>query len=132
MSDPCAAPGTRLPDLHLPPIDTGALRAYADASLDDNPVHADPGLATAAGLDGLPVQGMLIMAQFQTMVERWRGDLHIVRMETRFMRPLYAGDTMTVVGRVVQSDTQTAILRLVARNGAGSPVSIAGVHVTAS
>lgn len=132
MRDPCAAPGASLPELELQTIDTGALKAYADASRDDNPVHTDPGLAAAAGLDGLPVQGMLIMAQFKAAVERWRGDLRIVKMETRFLRPLYAGDTMTVEGRVVQSDAQTAILRLVARNGAGSPVSIAGVHVSAS
>lgn len=84
------------------PCSLDDLRRYAFASGDDNPIHLDPDLARRAGLAAPPVHGMLLMSQFEPALARWRPDLRLVRLSGKFLRPIFAGETAGLSGRVVQ------------------------------
>ena len=69
MSAP--AVGDRLPSREVPAITREALREFATASGDDNPVHLDDAAARQGGLDGVVVHGMLVMAHLGRLVTSW-------------------------------------------------------------
>ncbi len=78
------------------------LRRYAAASGDDNPIHLDPGLARQAGLPAPPVHGMLLMSRFEPALAIWRPDLALIRLSSKFLRPIFLGETVELSGRVAQ------------------------------
>jgi acyl dehydratase len=84
------------------PFDRDALARYAAVSGDDNPLHLDPNAARAAGLAGPPVHGMLMLSCFEPLIKRWRRDLFIARLSGKFLRPVKAGDSIRVSGRVMR------------------------------
>jgi acyl dehydratase len=84
------------------PFDRDALARYAAVSGDDNPLHLDPNAARAAGLAGMPVPGMLMFSCFEPLIVRWRRDLFIARLSGKFLRPVKAGDSIRVSGRVMR------------------------------
>lgn len=100
------------------PFDREALARYAAVSGDDNPLHLDPEAARAAGLPGPPVHGMLMLSCFEPLVMRWRRDLFVARLSCKFLRPVLAGESIRVSGRVMRSRDSPRpelILRLTAR-----------------
>ena len=100
------------------PFEAGALARYAAVSGDDNPLHLDPEAAQAAGLAGLPVHGMLLLACFEPLLMGWRRDLFIARLSAKFLRPVLAGEGIRIMGRVLRSQAAPRpelILRLTAR-----------------
>jgi acyl dehydratase len=104
------------------PCDLDDLRRYAAASGDDNPIHLDPSLAQRAGLKAPPVHGMLLMSRFESALEIWRPDLTLLRLASKFLRPIFLGETVEISGRVAQvtpgtGDEQTKfLLRLMMHN----------------
>jgi len=95
---------------------------YAAASGDDNPLHLDEAIAKAAGLDAPPVQGMLMMSCLEPAILRWRDDLEITTLAAKFLRPVLAGETITVSGRVVRVSAAGApelVLRVTLRRADG-------------
>jgi acyl dehydratase len=115
------------------PFGPSALVRYAAASGDDNPLHLDGAIATAAGLDAPPVQGMLMMSCLEPAVLRWRDDLRIEKLAAKFLRPVLAGETIAVSGRVVRSSTTVAaelILRLTLRRADGEIAVLAEATAT--
>ncbi len=100
------------------PFDRDALARYAAVSGDDNPLHLDPNAARAAGLAGPPVHGMLMLSCFEPLIMRWRRDLFIARLAGKFLRPVLAGDSIRVSGRVMRRrdvPRPELTLRLIAR-----------------
>ena len=72
--------------------------AYAKASGDHNRIHVDPAFARKAGLPGVIVHGlcMLAVAAQGAIEELADGDVSLVRSLTvRFSRPLVAGSVLT-------------------------------------
>jgi acyl dehydratase len=72
--------------------------AYAKASGDHNRIHVDPNFARKAGLPGVIVHGlcMLAVAAQGAIEELAGGDVNLVRSLTvRFSRPLVAGSALT-------------------------------------
>ncbi len=69
------------------------LRRYAAVSGDDNPIHLDPELARRAGLPAPPVHGMLLMSRFVPALAIWRPDLALIRLSSKFLRPIYVDET---------------------------------------
>lgn len=116
--------GDRLPDRVVPPLDGAAIAAYVAMSGDDNPLHTDPELARRAGLDGVPVPGLLVMAIMAHGIEAFVSTLSpvgtVMGLRTRFVSPAYAGAELVLTGRVVALDTGagTAVVRLVMSEGA--------------
>jgi acyl dehydratase len=121
MSAALQAPqvGEKFAPYAFTPCGMDALRRYAEASGDSNPIHLDIELAQKAGLPGAPVHGMLLMSRFVPALAAWRPDLSIIRLSTKFIRPVYAGEAGEFSGRVAQvtkGDPTTFLLRLMMHN----------------
>jgi acyl dehydratase len=78
------------------------LRRYAAASGDDNPIHLDPELARRVGLPAPLVHGMLLMSRFVPALTIWRPDLALIRLSSKFLRPIFIDEPGELSGRVAQ------------------------------
>ncbi len=120
------AVGERLPEMAIGPFDADALARYAKVSGDDNPIHLDDALAASVGLAAPPVQGMKLLAAFESMLRSWRKDLIVTRLSGTFVQPALRGEKVTLSGRVMRSSTQDGVLvRLHAHAAARAPAIIA-------
>jgi acyl dehydratase len=77
--------------------------AYAAASGDHNPIHVNPEVAKAVGLDGTIAHGMLSMACAGQLLTSWLSGLQerggwISRLRVRFQAMVRPGDTLTCFG----------------------------------
>jgi acyl dehydratase len=109
------------------PFAREALTRYAAISGDDNPLHLDPNAASAAGLAGTPVHGMLMLSCFESLIMRWRRDLFIARLSSKFLRPVLAGEGIRVSGRVIRRrevPRPELVLRLIARTQNEDPAIV--------
>ncbi len=89
------------------------VKAYADASGDQNPLHQDDEVARAAGFDGIIGHGMLTMGHLGTCVTNWAGDASaIVRFKVQFRAPVFMGDTIVAGGRVRAIDAASGTASL--------------------
>jgi acyl dehydratase len=70
-------------------VDRGLLKAYADASGDQNPIHQDEAFARSVGLPNVISHGMLTMALVGKYVTDWAGGAAVVQeFSARFMKPV--------------------------------------------
>jgi acyl dehydratase len=70
-------------------VDRGLLKAYADASGDQNPIHQDEAFAKSVGLPNVISHGMLTMALVGKYVTDWAGGAAAVKeFSARFMKPV--------------------------------------------
>jgi acyl dehydratase len=98
-------------------IDRAMLKAYADASGDQNPIHQNEEFARAVGLPNVIAHGMLTMALVGEYVTQWAGgSQHIKEFSGRFMKPVIVPADqkvdLTVSGNVVAVDGNQIILEL--------------------
>jgi acyl dehydratase len=101
------------------PFDRGRLVRYAEASGDDNPLHLDAEIAAAVGLAAPPAHGMLLLSCVEPTLMDWRRDIAIARLSAKFLRPVLAGQEISMSGRVVRSSLAPRpelVLRLTARS----------------
>ena len=87
-------------------ITTEALRRYAAASGDFNPIHLDPEVAAASDFGGIVAHGMLVLASITEALDQafpwdWAssGELTV-----RFRAPVRLGETATAGGVVKAVD----------------------------
>lgn len=77
---------------------------YAVASLDLNPIHIDPDWAARAQVFGRPMtvaHGMSTMSLLSAVVTRsWGATVDIRRMQSKFTKPVWVGQTITLTGEV--------------------------------
>jgi acyl dehydratase len=74
---------------------------YADASLDNNPIHTDAEVAKLAGFPGVILQGLCTMSFACRAVVNalGKGDpLRLRRLAVRFSKPVLMGDVLTIEG----------------------------------
>jgi acyl dehydratase len=88
-------------------IDRALLKAYADASGDQNPIHQNEEFALSVGLPNVISHGMLTMALAGKYVTEWAGGSANVReFSARFIKPVVvpAGEKvdLTVVATVTE------------------------------
>ena len=100
-------------------IDRALLKAYADASGDQNPIHQNEEFALSVGLPNVISHGMLTMALAGKYVTEWAGGSANVRaFSARFIKPVIvpAGEKvdLTVVARVTEVDGDTVKLDITA------------------
>ena len=100
-------------------IDRTLLKAYADASGDQNPIHQNEVFALSVGLPNVISHGMLTMALAGKYVTEWAGGSANVReFSARFIKPVIvpAGEKvdLTVVATVTEVDGNTVKLDITA------------------
>jgi acyl dehydratase len=72
-------------------IDRAMLKAYADASGDQNPIHQNEEFALSVGLPNVIAHGMLTMALVGKYVTDWAGGAAAVKeYSARFIKPVIA------------------------------------------
>ena len=92
-------------------VDRAMLKAYADASGDQNPIHQNEELALSVGLPNVIAHGMLTMALAGKFVTDWAGGSAAVKeFSARFVKPVIVPADqkvdLTVSGVVSEVDGQ--------------------------
>ena len=106
------APGTRLPDLTVPPIGRTTLALFAGASGDHVPLHIDVDAARAAGHPDVFAHGMLSMAYLGRLLTGWVPQDRIRGISVRFTAITPLGATPVCSGTVVAVDGDLARIEL--------------------
>jgi len=89
------------------------IAAYAEASLDRNPLHLDDEAARARGFDGIIGHGMFTMAHVATCLTEWAGDPGaITHIKAAFRAAVVPGDEMVAGGSVTALDPKTRRAKL--------------------
>ena len=89
------------------------VKAYADASGDQNPLHQDDAVARAAGFPGIVAHGMFTMGTLASAIVGWAGGAEaLVRLKVQFRAPVFPGETLVCGGgvRAVDADARRATL----------------------
>jgi acyl dehydratase len=100
------------------------VKAYADASGDQNPLHQDDAFARSVGFPGIVAHGMFTMAHLASCLVRWLGDpAALKRLRVQFRAPVFMGETIVAGGSIRSLDpaTRRAVLDVwvrVERDGA--------------
>jgi acyl dehydratase len=110
--------GTALPE-RVFTINRGLLRAYADASGDQNPIHQNEEFAISVGLPNVIAHGMLTMALVGKFVTDWAGgSVKVTHYGARFIKPVIVpADTdvdLTVSATISAVDSSSVTLDLTA------------------
>ena len=100
-------------------LDRTLLKAYADASGDQNPIHQNEEFAISVGLPNVIAHGMLTMALVGTFISEWAGgSAQIEEFSARFIKPVIvpAGEKvdLTVTATVTEVDGKRIKLECVA------------------
>ena len=115
-------PEGALPPLRKPAITALQLRAYAEASLDSNPIHLEPAFAKEAGFPSVIAHGMISMAFLADyLVSQFpESEYSILRMKTRFRKVTFPGDQLTCEGRIKErAENGSFTVAFLTRNPAG-------------
>jgi acyl dehydratase len=84
------------------------VKAYADASGDQNPLHQDDAFARGVGFPGIIAHGMFSMAHLSTAITDWLGDpAALKRIKVQFRAPVFMDETLVAKGRVKAMDPAT-------------------------
>jgi acyl dehydratase len=97
--------GARLPEIKRS-VTQENINLYAQASHDFNPIHIDEEFARKTPLGGTIAHGMLILAYLSQMMTSafGRNWLTTGKLNVRFRGPARPGDTITVSGKVRQTE----------------------------
>ena len=89
------------------------VKAYADASGDQNPLHQDDEFARSVGFPGIIAHGMFSMAHLTKALTDWLGDpAALRRIKVQFRSPVFMDETLVAKGRVLSVDHETRTARL--------------------
>ncbi|MAS40102.1 MAG: dehydratase [Porticoccaceae bacterium] len=117
------AVGDRLPTLVKPPITRATLAYFCGASNDHNPLHVDPDVARAAGMEDVFAHGMLNMAYLGQLLTGWVAQACLRSFEVKFGAIVRLGEQLVCNGEVVdkqlRDDGCRIVIRLLATNLAG-------------
>ena len=83
------------------------IRAYADASGDQNPLHQNDDVARAAGFPGVVAHGMFTMGHLASCLLDWAGEgATLLRLRAQFRSPVFPGETLIAGGSVKALDPE--------------------------
>lgn len=89
------------------------VKAYADASGDQNPLHQDDAFAQSVGFPGIIAHGMFTMAHLVKAITDWLGDPGALRrMQVQFRQVVYMDETIVARGRIAELDPATRRAKL--------------------
>ena len=123
------AVGTALPE-EIVYLDRALLKAYADASGDQNPIHQNEEFALSVGLPNVIAHGMLTMALVGKYVTNWSGGSASVKeFGARFIKPVIvpAGEKvdLTINATVIEVNGEEIKLDLVATSAGVKVLGVA-------
>jgi acyl dehydratase len=108
---------------------------YADASLDNNPIHIDDAVAKMAGFPGVILQGLCTMAfTSRAVVQKLlNGDpTRLRRLAVRFAKPVLMGDKITTEGWALDAHDGRKTYGFQAKRDDGTIVISNGIAEVAS
>ncbi|MDP8957152.1 MAG: MaoC family dehydratase N-terminal domain-containing protein [Actinomycetota bacterium] len=89
------------------------VKAYADASGDQNPLHQDDAFAQSVGFPGIIAHGMFSMAHVTKAVTDWLGDPGALkRMSVQFRAVVFMDETLVARARIDSLDPGTRRAKL--------------------
>lgn len=105
-------------------ITDAAIKAFANLSGDDNPLHVDEAFAKKTRFQGRIGQGMLTASLISTALTRLTKGLFVyVSQDLRFTAPVHLGETITAIAEVTELlDRGRIRLRTVCTNQRGETV----------
>ena len=96
-------------------IDRALLKAYADASGDQNPIHQNEKFAVSVGLPNVIAHGMLTMALVGKYVSDWSGGAaQVHEYSARFIKPVIVpeGEKVDLTVSAVVSELEDGKVKL--------------------
>ncbi|MGI8774439.1 MAG: MaoC/PaaZ C-terminal domain-containing protein, partial [Actinomycetota bacterium] len=118
-------PGMELEKISYGPITRENIKAYAEASGDDNPIHQDEEYARASGAPTVFAMGMLPAGYLAHAVSDWfGGPQHLRRYKVRFTTRVWPGDLIVCRGTVVSVEGNVVKATVEARGGGGGPKGV--------
>ena len=125
------APEIEKPDFEEPmEVRADQSRDYAEASLDNNPIHIDENVAKAAGFKGVILHGLCTLAfASQAVVNKIAdGDpTRLASIKARFSKPVSMGDRLVTRGQVLDSGKDLIEVRFEVVNQDDVPVITNGL-----
>jgi acyl dehydratase len=89
------------------------VKAYADASGDQNPIHQDESFAKMVGLPGIIAHGMFTMAHLTSTLTSWLGDpAALGAIDVQFRAVVEMDETIEAGGTVTELDPGTRTAKL--------------------
>ena len=89
------------------------VKAYADASGDQNPLHQDDNFARSVGFPGIIAHGMFTMAHLTTTLTRWLGDPAALKsIGVQFRAVVFMDETIEAGGTITEVDPGTKRAKL--------------------
>ncbi len=89
------------------------VKAYADASGDQNPLHQDDAYARSVGFPGIIAHGMFSMAHLTKAVTDWAGDPAALKdIRVQFRAVVFMDETLVAKGVVAAKDESTKTVTL--------------------
>jgi acyl dehydratase len=83
------------------------VKAYADASGDQNPLHQDDAFAQSVGFPGIIAHGMFTMAHVVKAVTDWLGDPGaLASIDVQFRAAVFMDETLEAGGEVLELDPE--------------------------
>lgn len=102
------------------------MERFYEVSGDENPLHRDEEFARAKGFAGRVVYGMLTASLISTLGGVYLPGKHclIQGVETKFLKPVFIGDEITVTGEVsdVRPELNYIEIKVTMRNQKGEKV----------
>jgi acyl dehydratase len=81
------------------------VKAYADASGDQNPLHQDDDFARSVGFPGIIAHGMFTMAHLTTALTKWLRDPSALKsIKVQFRAVVFMGETIEAGGQITELD----------------------------
>lgn len=116
-------------------LDRAMLKAYANASGDQNPIHQDEDFALSVGLPNVIAHGMFTMALVGTFITEWAGgSANVKAFSARFIKPVIVPANqkvdLTVNATVVEVDGESVKLECIATSAGIKVLGMAKAVVT--
>ncbi|MFB5196640.1 MaoC/PaaZ C-terminal domain-containing protein [Neobacillus sp. KR4-4] len=118
--------GDSCPVLKKDPITRVQLVKFAGASGDFNPLHTVEEVGEEAGT-GIIAHGMLVMGMLSQGVTSWISLKNIKRIQVRFSKMTYPGESIEIVGSVKKKKGDNLVVgEVLAKNSEGD-VKVSGI-----
>ena len=127
---PVIALGDSAPPLVVENLTRTHFVRYAGASGDFNPMHHDDTIAAQVGNPSVFGHGMLTAGLMARVVKDWLGPEALRRIQVRFAKQVWPGETLTFTATVTAVHDDTVDLDLQAANADGE-VKLTGTATAA-
>ena len=127
---PAIALGDSAPPLVVENLTRTHFVRYAGASGDFNPMHHDDTIAAQVGNPSVFGHGMLTAGLMARVVKDWLGPEALRRIQVRFAKQVWPGETLTFTATVTAVHDDTVDLDLQAANADGE-VKLTGTATAA-